>query len=324
MLFMLSIPFKLLTVLLIFCAPLSATAAGRILSEWRGEYFAKRQGALYLHVALKGIKGSSLKTGMATNIQITINNVLQDQDYILSHELQDVGTIPRRVWKLPSGKYVVKRIELVDESGVKRVWDNLKKRPFTVRRLCISNLGLWTLEPLGKKGLSAKFSMIPNSYKESGRAEDSSVLAVINGFNGLVQTKLGGKQLLAKARNDYESGRELRTGLVFTRQIAMFFKLDLTQNNHFAKPIAEVLTTFDPNLRACYTDRLDTNETLKGDVKFTFLLSKETQTMTKLRHTGGSADDPKLVECIYYELAKMQFPVSRNMLGEITYTFDAQ
>lgn len=318
----------MLTKLLVCCvtlfASISAQAAARALSEWRGEYFAKRQGAIYLHMALKGFKRSSLSSGMATNIQITITNVLKEQDYLVSHELQQVGSSPRFVWKLPSGKYQIKRIELVDEAGVKRVWQNSKSPSFTVRRLCISNLGLWTLAPAGTNALDAKFGMIANSYKEIGRKEDSSVLAVINGFNGLVQAKLGGKQLLAKAKKDYESGRELRTGLSFSRQIAMFFKLDLMQNNYFAKPIADVLTTFDPNLRTCYTDRLDENDKLRGDVKFTFLLSKETGTMTKLRHTGGTADDPKLVECVYYELAKMQFPVDRNMLGEITYSYDAQ
>jgi hypothetical protein len=104
----------------------------------------------------------------------------------------------------------------------------------------------------------------------------------------------------------------------------MFYKLDLMKHNDHAKAIAGVLTVYDPNIRKCYTDRLDDNDSLKGDVKFTFLLSKQTGTMAKLKRTGGSLGDPKLAECMYYELSQIQFPVSENMIGELTYTFDLQ
>ena len=46
--------------------------------------------------------------------------------------------------------------------------------------------------------------------------------------------------------------------------------------------------------------------------------------MSKLRHTGGSLDDPKLIQCIFQQLGRIQFPVKENMLGELTYTFDFQ
>jgi hypothetical protein len=305
-------------------APLSASAAPPSLAEWKGEYFEKRQGALYLKVGLKGFKASKQSSSTVTNVQITITNLLKKRDFLVSHELQDVEAGPRTVWKLPSGKYTVKQLEMVDAAGVRRTWKATKKRAFSVKRLCISNLGLWTLSPKGEDGLSVKFAMVANSYRETGSKKDSSVAAVVNGFNGLIQEKLAGKALLAKADDDYSSPRELRATLTFTRQIAMFYKLDLMRHNHHAREVAEVLSTFDPNLRTCYTDRLEYNDKLKGDVTFTFLLSKETGTMSKLRHTGGTADDPKLVECIYYELAKIQFPVAENMLGELTYTYDVR
>jgi hypothetical protein len=46
--------------------------------------------------------------------------------------------------------------------------------------------------------------------------------------------------------------------------------------------------------------------------------------MLKLKHTGGSAGDPKLAECLYYELAHISFPVPETMVGELTYTFDVK
>ena len=104
----------------------------------------------------------------------------------------------------------------------------------------------------------------------------------------------------------------------------MFYKLNLFRHNYLAGQMAEVLNSYDANLRKCYTDRLDFNDELKGDVAFTFILSKQSGRMQKLKHRGGSANDPKLVECLYNELTYIQFPASENMLGELVYTYDVK
>ena len=179
---------------------------------------------------------------------------------------------------------------MVDAAGAKRVWEaadeGSRKQTFLVKRQCLSNLGLWTLSPVGEVGLSVAFNMIPNSYKEEGRKTDSSVAAVLNGFTGLIQDKIGGSKVLKGADTNYEDPNELRATITFTRQIAMFYKLNLFQHNYHAKAVANVLSVYDPNLRRCYTDRLDFNDALRGEVTFTFLLSKQTGTMSKLKATG--------------------------------------
>lgn len=293
-------------------------------SSWNGEYFEKKQGAIYFRVSLERFAGRGLEAAPIGLIEITVTNLLKKNQYLINFEPNTLEIRSRALWKLPAGKYSVSRISLVDAAGVRRSWQPGLKRDFVIKRLCISNLGLWTLTPEGRTGLGANFTMVPNSYRELGRKKDSSVVAVLDGFNGLVQEKLAGKALLNDAERNYETQRQIRVGLKFTRQIAMFYKLDLMRNNFRAKPIAAVLSAYDANFRACYTDRLEENNALRGDVRFTFILSKETGMMSKLRHTGGSADDPQLVQCVFNELKKIQFPIEDNILGELTYTYDVQ
>jgi hypothetical protein len=320
-----------LRLLLLAAAFLALTGAGPLpLNEWKGEYFDQKQGGLYLKTQLKGFKASQQTSYITGNVQITIWNILKKKAYSISHPLgDDPEGYPRGLYKLPSGKYEVRQIVMVDAAGTKRVWkadpEAGLKQSFLVKRQCLSNLGLWTLSPTGKVGLAVKFAMIPNTYKEEGAKADSSVAAVLNGYTGLIQEKIGGKKVLKGAASNYEGANELRATITFTRQIAMFYKLDLFRHNYHGKAIANVLTVYDPNLRRCYTDRLDFNDALRGDVKFTFLLSKQTGTMSKLKASGGSASgDPKLVECMYNELAAIQFPVPENMIGELTYIFDVK
>jgi len=295
------------------------------LALWKGEYFAQKQGGLFVKVKLSGFKPTKKQKVMTGSVQIEIVNILKKTKSVVTVEPGDGDGLPSQIYKLPSGKYLVSSISVVDMAGIRRTWTSEdEKKKFVVKRLCLSNLGLWTLSPEGKDKLAASFGMIPNSYKESGKKKESSVRAVIDGFTGLVQEKFAGKKLAEAAEDNFGSKRELRATLTFTRQIAMFYKLDLFKHNHHAKGVAAVLAVSDPNLRTCYTDRLEWNDALKGDVKYTFLLSKATGTMSKLKHTGGSANDPKLVECLYYELAQAQFPAPENMIGELTFTFDVR
>ncbi len=308
--------------------PARAANGTESLAEWKGELFEQKQGALYLKVTLKSFKAAKQTKYITSNVQITVYDRLKKKAFLVSHPWgnDDPTAYPRDLYKLESGKYDIKQVVIVDAEGVKRTWqgDEQAKQSFVVRRQCLSNLGMWVLSPDGNTGLTVKFGMIANSYSEEGDKTDSSVAAVLNGFSGLIQEKIGGKKVLSGAENNYEKNNELRATVTFTRQIAMFYKLNLFRRNDHAKAIASVLSVYDPNLRRCYTDRLDFNENLKGDVKFTFLLSKQTGTMSKLKVTGGSATDPKLVECMYNELAAIQFPVPENIIGELTYIYDVK
>jgi len=301
-------------------------AGGTILQlpEWHGEYFQKRHGGLYLRLAAKGFPASPQTQYLTGSVLITITNLLSKKDYSLTFNLVDVAGQPSQIWQAESGKYKIKQIVIVDTLGVKRTWwgANVKTRAeFSVKRQCLANLGIWTIMPQAKAGLSASFTSAPNVYRETGSRQESSIAAVVDGYTGLIQQILAGKSRLLGEQKDQGSNAELRQTITSTRQISMFYQLNLFRHNEHAAQIANVLAVSEGILRQCFIDRLDDGEHLGGDVVFTFLLSKQSGTMIKLKHTGGSLTDPKVIECMYLELAQIQFPVADNMLGELTYDF---
>ena len=294
------------------------------LREWHGEYFDKKQGGFFFSLDMKNFRG---KNRLVTDVQVTVRDILRQKTFVVSAEpTRDPSSVAGQIWAAGRGKYQVESIVIVDGSGIKRTWSgSTVYRDFVVKRQCLSNLGRWTIVPEGRDRLKVAFNMVPNVFRENGKAKkDSSIAAVLDGFNGLIQEAFGGARVLTGADNDYSSTHELRRSITFNRQIAMFYKLDLFRHNYNSKAISAVLNTNDVNLRRCYTDRLDFNDDLRGTLSFTFLLSKQTGTMIKLKNTGGTANDPKLVECVFLELSKMQFPVNENMIGQLVYTYDVK
>jgi hypothetical protein len=288
------------------------------LAPWRGEFYTKKQGGLYFKAS-----GSATLDGP---LQVLLKEILTKKYYALSKALGEGDGPPRELWKAPSGKYEVEQLVMVDRQGVKRAWKAGKgtRKSFLVKRQSLSNLGLWRVAPEGKTGLAVTFESAPNTYQEPEGTSDSSVAQVIDGATGLVQEQIGGQKVLDAGATDHSTKEQLRSAVVYTRQVSMFFKLDLFRHNRHAREIADVLSTYDTNIRKCYTDRLEWVETLRGDLVFTFLLSKQSGTMLKLKHSGGSIADAKMTECVYYELARISFPVGENMLGELTYTYDVK
>ncbi len=295
-------------------------------APWKGEFFTPKQGGLYVKVLPKNFAASEQTKFLTGNVQLTVYNLLSKRFYVISHALGDVEGFPREIWKLTSGKYEIRSIEMVDMAGQKRRWVSgpSTRKTFVVPRQSISNLGLWTLKPFGKDKLSVKFDMIPNSYTESNSKSESSVAAVVDAFSGLIQERFGGKKVIEGSDDGYSTNKQVRATITFTRQISMFYALNLFRHNYVAQEVSNVLVVYDPNIRRCFTDRLEEKEDLRGDVKFTFLLSKATGTMNKVKNTGGTASDPLLVRCMYLELGQMQFPIKENIVGEVTYTFDVK
>ena len=302
--------------------PGPAPQLARPLAEWNGQYFDKKQGGVFATLALTGFSRT-----VSTNIIVYIEDILQRKSYQISLKPNNSGPLggALTVWLAPSGKYLLKQIVMVDGAGIKRSWSDASgKMTLIVRRQCLSNLGEWGLQPVGRDGLKVDFKSVPNPYKESSPKSKSSIAAVFDGFTGLLQEAFGGKKVLEGAAAGYGNARELRQTITFTRQISMFFKLDLLRQNRFAKSVGDVLSTYDANMRKCYTDRLDFNDELRGDVRFTFLLAKASGTMIKIKATGGTIADPKISECIYMELSHMQFSVAENLVGELIYTYDVK
>lgn len=317
---------QLIFVLLLALGPTAAAFGAPIqATEWRGEYFDKKAGAIYVRSVAKGFRGSKTKY-LASPLEITILNILKKETYVFPLAMERTDEQPSKVWRLPAGKFEVTRVVAVDPSGQQRTWapEEDKGRKFVVKRQSISNLGIWTLSPSGKKDLEVAFDMAPNTYEEGGKKKESSVARIIDGFTGLTQETFAGKKVKDMAEKDYSAKDQARSVIKTTRNIAMFYTLNLFKHNYNAKKVATVLNVADPALRGCYSDRLEWAEKLAGEVRFTFLLSKKTKSMDKLKFTSGTVNDDKLVECLYVQLSQLQFPIEDNMIGELAYTFDVK
>ncbi len=291
------------------------------IKEWRGEFFNKREGGLFVKTMASGFPGSA--TG---NIQVMLYSIIQQKIYTFSNTQTALDAAPREIWKLPSGKYRIERIEFVDGLGKRRIWTANPQAPMAVivPRIMLSNLGLWSLAPAGSDGLAVKFSMLPNSYTEKGEAASSSVAAVINGFTGTIQKVIGGKKVVEGANRDYSDDHTLRATSAFTRQIAMFYKVNLFRHNRYARDLTGTLAAFDRNLRGCYTRALNQDDSIKGDLVLQILASVKTGTIRQAKKSGGSINHGGMIDCLIGELQQMPLPVQENMIGELTFTFETR
>ena len=314
------VPVALASLILFFYgAKLSADVLA--VKDWRGEYFKKKEGGLYVKTVTAGFKNAA-----TANVQVTLFGILQQQNFTFSNSQTAVKASPREIWKFPSGKYRVERIELIDGAGLKRSWVAKANAPvsFVVPRVMLSNLGLWTLSPQGANGLNVNFAMVPNSYSEKGEAKDSSVAAVVNGFTGSIQQVIGGKKVVDGAEREYSDDNSLRATATFTRQISMFYRVDLFKHNKYSKDVMAAIAAFDPNLRGCFTHALDANANLKGELVFQVIASAKTGTIRQARKSKGSINDGSMIDCMIGELQQIPMPVQENMIGELTFMFDAK
>lgn len=302
---------------------LSSAVYGEVyaVKEWKGEYFKKKEGALFVKTIASGFPKAA-----TANAQVTLFGIIQQKSFTFSNTQTAADAYPREIWKFSSGKYRVDKIELIDGAGVKRTWVGRPDAPTAVLvpRIMLSNLGVWTISPSGASGLAVTFTMGRNTYQEKAGASESSVAAVVNGFTGSIQQVIGGKKVLDGANNDYSNGDTLRASASFTRQIAMFYKVDLFKHNAYAKDVMGSLAAFDLNLRTCYTRALDSNANLKGDLVFQVLASAKTGTIRQARKSRGTIADGTMIDCMVNELQQIPMPVQENMVGELTFTFDVK
>lgn len=306
-----------------FASVFSSTVAANVLAvkEWNGEFFKKKEGGLFVKTNV-----TDFPRAVTSNVQITLYGIIQQQSYTFSNTQVALSSPPREIWKFPSGKYRVDRIELVDHAGVKRTWLANQSSPMAVivPRIMLSNLGLWTLKPAGASGLSVKFQMVANSYSEKGLPAESSVAAVVNGFTGSIQKVIGGKQVIEGADRDYSDDKTLRATATFTRQIGMYYKVDMFKHNRFAKDIMAAISAFDPKIRECYTRALNQDGSLKGELVFQVIASAKTGTIRQARKSKGSISNGSMIDCISDELMQIPMPVQENMLGELTFIFEVK
>lgn len=309
------------------CVSLSITtpviAEALLAKEWHGELFGEKEGALFFKTNLSPFKGEGFAS---SGVVVTLYNVILRTPVTITNLPSALDEHPRQVWRIRSGKYRIERVEFVERSGVKRVWNRTPEQSVMVivPRVSLANLGLWTLSPVGSSGMSVKFDVYRNTYKEQSHNKDSSVSVVVNGFTGVVQETLAGKAALDAADSQHSGRQNLRVARTVTRKLSVNYKLDLINDNAHAKTAIGALHAFDDKFRQCYENALEDRPSLHGSMVFKVLISSRSGTMKQLRRSSGTIGDGALTDCIIKEVQQVPLPIRKNMLGELTFSFEVQ
>lgn len=286
---------------------------------WNGQYLGKGQGAVYVNLNLKGFKRSKRGKTLLNDIVIRLKHNSSGRYYVISQQASNKAQ-PQYMWILPVGIYTVRRITFIDNAGLRRVFQSQQKT-IAVSSLNLSYLGLWDISPGPKSRLKVNFKANKSRYKH--QFEHQTFVALIDGLTGKEIRQLGGEEVRLQSQSNFGSQAEARA--VFTEQVnvAMYYKIDLGKYNQYASSIAKTIQSQEVSFRKCYTDYLQT-ETGQGSMGFRFIIEKSSGIMGGIKHIGGSLKDDKLQECLYYNLGLMQFPLSRKILGKITFLFKTQ
>lgn len=294
--------------------------------EWRGEMLKSQEGAFYFGVRFQGFSDPVNATG---RVEVVFENTADKRSYVLDNTVASIEGQHRELWKVPAGSYRVRRVEFIDGEGVRRVWTKgPKTQDFKVQNLTLSNFGLWTISKKGSDGsLDLKFEEQKNSYKEARAKSDSSIIAVISGFTGRVQENFAGKNLIKKTEIQAKSQSSLQSVSTTTRQISMYMALQLDQDSASIRKVLNSLSVFDPNLRSCYTRRLEdlpADAMLRGSIVFKILISDQTGLMRDIDRTGGTLSDQDIADCLVQELAQIPLHLQKTAKGELKMTFDVR
>ncbi|HYX37494.1 MAG TPA: AgmX/PglI C-terminal domain-containing protein [Oligoflexus sp.] len=290
------------------------------LEAWGGELLPKDYGGFYVKMRLQGFKKNSRGLFITSNVFIHLHEVTQGKKYLVSQALGTDTTGQQKVWKIPAGNYVIHKLSLNDNSGLTRTWISKGKPQIFIKHLFLSNLGNLVLAPGQGKSLMVLFQPAANQFVNA--FQHDAFAAVMDGYTQKVQKKLGGADLFAKSEDDFSSGDEARAAFSMQRQISMHYKVDLGAEQRYSKSIVNTLASQDLDLRTCYMDQLDRDGSLQGQLSFRFRVNSADGAMQNIKFSGGSLNSKKVVECLYFALGKMQFPIAKNLDGRVTFYFN--
>jgi hypothetical protein len=289
------------------------------LEAWGGEFLPKDYGGFYVKIRLQGFKKNARGLFITSNVFIHLQEVTTGKKYLVSQPLGTDTTGQQRVWKVPAGQYLIQKLSLNDNVGLTRTWISKGKPQIYIKHLLLSNLGNLVLSPGQGRTLTALFQPMPDKFVNN--FQHDAFAGVMDGYTQKVQKKLGGTELFAKSADDFSSGNEARAAFSTQRQISMHYKVDLGKDQRYSKSIINTLVSQDLDLRSCYMDQLDRDGSLQGQISFRFRVSSADGAMSNIKYTGGSLNSKKVVECLYFALGKMQFPIARTLDGRVTFYF---
>ncbi len=294
--------------LLLSLSPLQAQVTTLVPKVWNGEALNKDEGLFYLQGSI--LDSNAQHKGGSFSFVIFGKN--HQKAYTVQFDTAVLGQHPDKVWKLKEDEYQIAQVQHVDSQGKRWVWKGPYRSALQVKSRSLSNFGIWYLVQLKQPGqLSLLIKTSQNTF-QAARSQ-GSIARVIDGQTGREQATFEQK---AAARQG-----EIRAVMRSTRTIGMFYKLNLFRQNQYAPTVIGVIQTNDPDLRSCYTDYLDRGSGAQGTISYTMLLSHSTHSIKSLKVKQAEIKDERFLECLYYKLMALSFPIKESMIGELSLIF---
>lgn len=287
--------------------------------QWSGEYLQANEGSAFIRLQLREFQRSSRGRFITGNVIIQMKNLSNQQSYQLSQSTQSKGQ-PQYIWKLPAASYQIEQVNIIDHEGRNRIWQGPSKTIFKVTGLSLAYFGNWVLKPGDKSKLEVEFS-IDNEPNYQHQFPHQTFTYIVHGVTGQRLETLGGDDVVKKSKDNFSTNQEARASFSTIRQISMMYQLNLGRFNKLSPAVVRTLNNQDVELRNCYSDQLDLDESLAGSIRFRFKISKSDGVMDKIAYSGGSLKNEQVVRCLYYKLGQMQFPISTKLQGQITFQF---
>jgi len=287
-------------------------------SQWTGEYLQTNESAAFIRLQLQDFQRSSRGRFITGNVIIQLKNMSNQQSYQLSQSTQSQGQ-PQFIWKLPQAIYKVEQVSLIDHEGRNRIWLGPSQVSFRADALNLSYFGSWVLKPGEGNQLIVEFKIDEPNYQH--QFPHQTFAFVIHGISGQKLQELGGNALIQQSKDNFSTNREARATFSTVRQISMVYQLNLGRFHQQSQNMIRTLNNQDLELRTCYSDQLELDESLTGSVRFRFLISKTDGVMDRIVYKGGSLKNENVARCLYYKLGQMQFPISTKLQGQITFQF---
>lgn len=287
-------------------------------TQWTGEYLQANEGAAFIRIQLRDFQKSSHGRFITGNAIIQIKNMTTQKSYQLSQSTQSKGQ-PQFIWKLPQASYKVEQVSIIDHEGRNRIWRGPSQVSFRTDNMNLSYFGSWVLKPGDANRLEVEFQIDEPRYQH--QFAHQTFAYIIHGISGQKLQELGGNAVIQQSKDNFSTNREARASFSTIRQISMVYQLNLGRFHQFSQTIVRTLNNQDVELRSCYSDQLELDESLAGSIRFRFLISKSDGVMDRIVYNGGGLKNDNVVRCLYYKLGQMQFPISSKLQGQITFQF---
>ncbi len=289
--------------------PTLAIAQTSLPKPWNGEIIEPDQGL----VSLYSLMIDNTVKHRHGEFTFTLKGRRTKISYSFSTATQEPSLPPQHFWKIKEDTYDLMDGSFVDERGNRRTWKGPYPKPIVVKPRSISSMGFWYLVYLKA---DKRFNILLKPTRLDLPIENwkGNVATVFDGITGEEFNRYQGPEA-AKTQG-------LRRVVTGVRTIKMLYKLDLFRFNSFAGDMSRVIQSNDADIRTCYTDLLEKDETAKGQLTYAFIYSGIAQGIKSLKIRKSSVSDAVFLECLNLKLRGLTFPLRQSLAGELSFQFN--